>query len=172
MSNRQAIYQGRIVDLWLERVTLPNDSRIELELVRHPGGAAIVALDDRNRVCLLRQYRYAVGGYIHELPAGKIDNREPPIETARRELEEEAGMQADDWRSLGKMYSSPGFCDEVIHLYLATNLTPRPIQHEEHEVIEVQWIPIDEALERAANGDIDDAKSMAALFRTARILSL
>ena len=136
MSNRQAIYQGRIVDLWLERVTLPNDSRIELELVRHPGGAAIVALDDRNRVCLLRQYRYAVGGYIHELPAGKIDNREPPIETARRELEEEAGMQADDWRSLGKMYSSPGFCDEVIHLYLATNLTPRPIQHEEHEVIE------------------------------------
>jgi ADP-ribose pyrophosphatase len=172
LSNRQAIYQGRIVDLWLERVTLPNDSRIELELVRHPGGAAIVALDDRNRVCLLRQYRYAVGGYIHELPAGKIDNREPPIETARRELEEEAGMQADDWRSLGKMYSSPGFCDEVIHLYLATNLTPRPIQHEEHEVIEVQWIPIDEALERAANGDIDDAKSMAALFRTARILSL
>lgn len=172
MSDRQAIYQGRIVGLWLERVTLPNDSQIELELVRHPGGAAIVALDDRRRVCLLRQYRYAVGGYICELPAGKIDNREPPIETARRELEEEAGMQAGDWRSLGKMFSSPGFCDEVIHLYLATNLTPVPIQHEEHEVIEVQWIPFDEALERAANGDIDDAKSVAALFRAQQILTL
>lgn len=168
MSDKKLVYQGRIIDLWLERVILPNQSQLELELVRHPGGAAIVALDEHNRICLLRQYRHAAGRYIYELPAGKIDDQEPPEETARRELEEEAGMQAGDWQSLGKMYSSPGFCDEVIHLYLARKLTPVPVRHEEHEVIEVEWIPFDEALKRAAKGDIDDAKSVAALFRVSQ----
>ncbi|HBE92141.1 MAG TPA: NUDIX hydrolase [Gammaproteobacteria bacterium] len=168
MSDHKPIYQGRIIDLWLERVTLPNESQLDLEIVRHPGGAAIVALDEQSRLCLLRQYRHAVGGFIYELPAGKIDDQEPPLETARRELEEEAGMRAGDWQSLGRMYSSPGFCDEVIHLYLARDLTPVPIRQEEHEVIEVEWVPFDEALERAANGDIDDAKSVTALFRASQ----
>ena len=166
---KKSIFQGRIIDLWLERVTLPNQSQLDLEIVRHPGGAAIVALDEQARICLLRQYRHAVGGYIYELPAGKIDDQEPPIETARRELEEEAGMRAGDWQSLGKMYSSPGFCDEVIYLYLARDLTPVPTRHEEHEVIEVEWVSLNEALERAAKGDIDDAKSVAALYRAAHI---
>jgi ADP-ribose pyrophosphatase len=170
LSGKKSIYQGRIIDLWLERVILPNQSELDLEIVRHPGGAAIIALDEQARICLLRQYRHAVGGYIYELPAGKIDDQEPPIETARRELEEEAGMRAGDWQSLGKMYSSPGFCDEVIHLYLARDLSSVPTRHEEHEVIEVEWIPFDEALERAAKGDIDDAKSVAALFRAAHIV--
>jgi ADP-ribose pyrophosphatase len=170
LSGKKSIYQGRIIDLWLERVILPNQSELDLEIVRHPGGAAIIALDEQARICLLRQYRHAVGGYIYELPAGKIDDQEPPIETARRELEEEAGMRASDWQSLGKMYSSPGFCDEVIHLYLARDLSSVPTRHEEHEVIEVEWIPFDEALERAAKGDIDDAKSVAALFRAAHIV--
>lgn len=168
MSDHKPIYQGRIIDLWLERITLPNESQLDLEIVRHPGGAAIVALDEQSRLCLLRQYRHAIGGFIYELPAGKIDDQEPPLETARRELEEEAGMRAGDWQSLGRMYSSPGFCDEVIHLYLARDLTPVPIRHEEHEVIEVEWVPFDEALERAANGDIDDAKSVTALFRASQ----
>lgn len=170
MSERKVRFRGRIIELWQEQVTLPNGSRMELEIVHHPGGAAVVALDDHQRVCLLRQYRHVVGGYIYELPAGKIDNKEPPIETARRELAEEAGMQAGDWTPLGKMYSSPGIFDEVIHLYLARDLTPVPVEHEEHEVIEIQWIPFEEVLERAASGNIDDAKSIAALFRAASLI--
>jgi len=167
LSDTRSIHRGRIVDLFIERVELPNRSVLDLEVVRHPGGAAIVALDTEGRVCLLRQYRHVVGGYIWELPAGKIDDHEPPLETAQRELAEEAGMRAGEWLSLGRMYSSPGFCDEVIHLYLARELTTVDSRHEDHEVIEVHWLPFDEALKRAAHGDIDDAKSIAALFRAA-----
>lgn len=170
MKDRKQIYRGRVIDLWVERITLPNEKQMSLELVHHPGGAAIVALDDQSNVCLLRQYRHAAGGYIYELPAGKIDDSEPPIDTAQRELREEAGMQAADWQTLGRMYSSPGFCDEIIHLYLARDLTPVPVEHEEHEIIEVEWVAFDEAIERAASGDINDAKSVTALFRASRLL--
>ena len=170
MKDRKQIYRGRVIDLWVERITLPNEKQMSLELVHHPGGAAIVALDDQSNVCLLRQYRHAAGGYIYELPAGKIDDSEPPIDTAQRELREEAGMQAADWQTLGRMYSSPGFCVEIIHLYLARDLTPVPVEHEEHEIIEVEWVAFDEAMERAASGDINDAKSVTALFRASRLL--
>ena len=170
MKGRKQIYRGRVIDLWVERITLPNEKQMSLELVHHPGGAAIVALDDQSNVCLLRQYRHAAGGYIYELPAGKIDDSEPPIDTAQRELREEAGMQAADWQTLGGMYSSPGFCDEIIHLYLARDLTPVPVEHEEHEIIEVEWVAFDEAMERAASGNINDAKSVTALFRASRLL--
>lgn len=170
MKDRKQIYRGRVIDLWVERITLPNEKQMSLELVHHPGGAAIVALDDQSNVCLLRQYRHAAGGYIYELPAGKIDDSEPPIDTAQRELREEAGMQAADWQTLGRMYSSPGFCDEIIHLYLARDLTPVPVEHEEHEIIEVEWVAFDEAMKRAASGDINDAKSVTALFRASRLL--
>jgi ADP-ribose pyrophosphatase len=170
LKDRKQIYRGRVIDLWVERITLPNEKQMSLELVHHPGGAAIVALDDQSNVCLLRQYRHAAGGYIYELPAGKIDNSEPPIDTAQRELREEAGMQAADWQTLGRMYSSPGFCDEIIHLYLARDLTPVPAEHEEHEIIEVEWVAFNEAMKRAASGDINDAKSVTALFRASRLL--
>lgn len=170
MADRRQVYRGRVIDLWVERITLPNGSTMSLERVHHPGGAAVVALDEASRVCLLRQYRHVMGGYIYELPAGKIDNAEPPLETAQRELQEEAGVLAADWQTLGKMYSSPGIFDEVIHLYLARDLTPVPSEHEEHEVIEVEWIDFDAALQRAVDGDIDDAKSVAALFRASRFL--
>jgi ADP-ribose pyrophosphatase len=170
LKDRKQIYRGRVIDLWVERITLPNEKQMSLELVHHPGGAAIVALDDQSNVCLLRQYRHAAGGYIYELPAGKIDDSEPPIDTAQRELREEAGMQAADWQTLGRMYSSPGFCDEIIHIYLARDLTPVPVEHEEHEIIEVEWVAFDEAMKRAASGDINDAKSVAALFRASRLL--
>jgi ADP-ribose pyrophosphatase len=170
-ADTRFVYRGRIIDMRLDEVELPNSSFLQLEIVAHPGGAAIVAINAQNQVCLLRQYRHAVGGYIWELPAGKIDDGEPPLDTAMRELEEEAGMLADDWQSLGKMYSSPGFCTEVIHLYLARDLQPTSSRHEEHEVIEVYWVDIDEALARAAAGDIDDAKSIAALYRAQQLLA-
>jgi len=161
------IYSGRVLQLNVERVRLPNGNVADLEIAHHPGGAAIVAVDDRRRVCLLYQFRHAAGGWIWELPAGKIDNREPPIDTVQRELVEEGGMTAREWRSLGKYFSSPGVFTEIIHLYLATDLTPAEQAPEEHEVFRVEWKPFEEALELARSGEISDGKSIVGLFRAA-----
>lgn len=162
------VYRGKIIDLCLEHVTLPNGAAAELEIVRHPGGAAVVALDPENRVCLLRQYRHAAGGWLWELPAGKLDPGEPPLATARRELQEEAGLHAARWESLGKIISSPGVFTEVVHLFLARDLSRVPANAEAHEVFEVHWVPFAEALAQARTGEITDAKTLAGLFRTSK----
>ncbi len=168
--SRKVIYRGKIVELALERVRLPNDREVELEIVHHPGGAAVVALDDGGRVCLLRQYRHAAGGWIWELPAGKLDPGEPPLATAQRELQEEAGIGARDWQSLGRIVSSPGVFTEVIHLFLARGLTPLPGEAEAHELFEVHWRPYAEALAMARAGEIIDAKTLAGLLRAQPLL--
>jgi len=165
MTQQRTIFEGRIIRLTLDTVQLPNGATAELEIVHHPGGAAIVALDAGGRVCLLRQYRHAAGGWLWELPAGKLDGGEAPLLCAQRELEEEAGMQAGDWRSLGKIVSSPGVFTEVIHLFLARTLTAVPTRAEDHEVIEVHWFPWNEALHMAQAGEIEDAKTLAGLLR-------
>lgn len=165
----RTIFNGRIVQVDIETATFPNGSTIDLEIIRHPGGAAVVALDDRDRVCLLRQYRPVAGGWLWELPAGKIDHQEPPLQTAQRELAEEAGISAERWQSLGSMISSPGVFTEVVHLYLAQDLKPVPQNREEHEIFEVHWLPFQEALEWAHSGEIVDAKTLIALFRAERL---
>lgn len=162
--DEQLIYQGRVIRVNIERVRLPNDRIADLEIIHHPGGAAIVALDHQQRVCLLRQYRHAAGGYIWELPAGKIDNREPPLQTAQRELAEEAGCMANNWHYLGEHFSSPGVFTEVIHLYVATELTAIPNQPEDHEVFQVEWLPFEEALQMSYRGELRDGKSLIGLF--------
>jgi ADP-ribose pyrophosphatase len=166
-NQRTSIYQGKIIDVGLDRIELPNGRQAELEIVRHPGGAAVVALDPDHRVCLLRQYRHAAGGWLWELPAGKIDPGEDPFSTARRELEEEAGVAADAWQPLGYMYSSPGVFTEVIHLFLARGLRPIGHDHEAHEVIAIHWFPFEEALQWANDGTLTDAKTLIGLFRAA-----
>lgn len=153
-SKRREIYDGKIVHLGIETALLPDGREIELEVVRHPGGAAIVAIDEENRVCLIKQFRHAAGGWIWELPAGVRDHSEPPEQTARRELKEETGMTAADWRSLGSMLSTPGFCDERLFLYLAQGLTQGDHAREENEFIEVHWLAMDRAVQLAASGEI------------------
>lgn len=167
---RIEVYRGRIIELSLETVQLPTGQEVELEIVRHPGGAAAVALDGQDRVCLLRQYRHAGGGWLWELPAGKLDPGEDPFSTARRELVEEAGVEAGTWQPLGRMISSPGVFTEVIHLYLARNLTHLPHAHEGDEVIEIHWLPLDQALGWCLDGTIGDAKTLIGLFRAAALL--
>jgi ADP-ribose pyrophosphatase len=164
------VYRGKIIDLSLELVTLPNGAKAELEIVRHPGGAAIVALDPEDRVCLLRQYRHAADGWLWELPAGKLDPGEPPLITAQRELQEEAGLHATRWETLGKIISSPGVFTEVVHLFLARDLSRVPANAEAHEVFEVHWVPFAEALAQARTGAIMDAKTLAGLFRAERLI--
>ena len=165
------IYRGRVIELGLEAVELPNGRTVELEIVRHPGGAAAVALDRQGRVCLLRQYRHAANGWLWELPAGKIDSGEDPFATARRELIEEAGVTAGDWRDLGLMHSSPGVFTEIVYLYLAQRLAPAALEHEVDEVIELHWRPFDEVLAWCCDGTITDAKTLIGLFRAAAFLN-
>ena len=163
------VFQGRVIEVNVERVELPNGAVADLEIIHHPGGAAIVAINEQREICLLRQFRHAANGWLWELPAGKIDNREPPLQTAQRELEEEAGVIANHWSSLGDMLSSPGVFTEVIHLFLATGLHKAEAKPEEHEVLEVHWKPIVEVMQMARSGELRDAKSLVGLFRAAAL---
>ena len=158
-------FTGRVIRVTTDEVVLPNGHRTTLEVVHHPGGAAVVALDAQRRVCLLRQYRYVAGGWIWELPAGKLEPHEPPLATAKRELVEEAGVSAQHWESLGDALSSPGVFAEVLHLFYATGLEPTAAAHEHAEVIEVHWVAFAEAHSWALNGKIRDAKSVIGLVR-------
>ena len=159
------IYKGRIINVTVDTVQLPDGTRFELEIVHHPGGAAVVALDEKDRVCLLRQYRHVAAGWLWELPAGKLDGAESPLHTAQRELKEEAGLQAKSWISLGSLLSSPGVFKEVIHLFLARELSVQQRRTEWDELIEVHWVPFKETLDWAQTGRIVDAKSLIGLFR-------
>mgnify|MGYP000512286744 CR=1 FL=1 len=161
------VFRGRVIEVNVERVELPNKAVADLEIIHHPGGAAIVAINERREICLLRQFRKAPVGWLGELRAAKIDHREPPLQTAQRELEEEAGVTAASWQSLGDMVSSPGVFTEVIHLYLATGLQMAAAKPEEHEVLEVHWKPLDEAVQMACDGELRDAKSLVGIFRAA-----
>lgn len=163
-------YQGRVISVTVDEVILPNGRQAALEVVHHPGGAAIVALNDLQQVCLLRQYRYVAGGWIWELPAGKLEPAEPPQVTARRELTEEAGVIASDWVSLGSLLSSPGVFAEVIHLYLAQGLGAARSQLEDSEVIEVHWMSFRKACDMALSGELRDAKTSIGLLRAAHHL--
>jgi len=165
------IYAGRVLTLNIERVRLPNGVSADLEIAHHPGGAAVVAVDREQRVCLLYQFRHAAGGWIWELPAGKIDHREPPLQTAQRELTEEGGMTAKTWQSLGQYLSSPGVFTEVIHLFLATDLAASVQAPEEHEVFRVEWRPFKEVLTMARSGDLCDGKTLVGIFRAAEFLA-
>ncbi|HTY51115.1 MAG TPA: NUDIX hydrolase [Steroidobacteraceae bacterium] len=161
-------YDGRVIRVSLDEVLLPNGRQALLEVVHHPGGAAAVAIDRDHRVCLLRQYRYVAGGWVWELPAGKLEPDEPPLATAQRELAEEAGLQARQWDSLGTILSSPGVFSEVLHIFLATDLEPVAAALEPNEVLEVHWVPFAEACERALSGELRDAKTALGLLRAAR----
>jgi len=168
--SRRSVFRGRIIELAVEDVELPNGNRAEMEIVHHPGGAAVVALDARQRVCLLHQYRHALGAWVWELPAGKLEPDEPPAETARRELLEEAGVYAGRWDGLGEVISSPGVFTEVVHLYLARDLRTGQDAVEDHEVFERHWLPLEDALRDAVHGELVDAKTVIGLLRAGALL--
>ncbi len=169
-TSSREVFRGRVIRVSVDDVVLPNGSHAALEVVHHPGGAAVVALDERDRVCLLRQFRYVAGEWLWELPAGKLEPDEPPLVTAQRELTEEAGVSAQRWSGLGTYLSSPGVFSEVLHLYLAQELSAAHAAPESNEVFEVHWVPFAEACERALGGDIRDGKTALGLMRAAHLL--
>lgn len=172
------VYDGRVIDVDLDRVRFPDGSTGELELIRHPGASAIVALDpprDRPRdpgqpiVVLIRQYRYAADGFVWEVPAGKLDSGEAPEACAARELEEETGYRAGRLRHLSTIHTTPGFTDEVIHLFLATELEAGEADHGPGEFIELHEMPLASAIEMIDRGEITDAKTVCALTIASRV---
>jgi ADP-ribose pyrophosphatase len=168
---QRTVFRGRVITVNVETVQLPNGVTEDLEIIRHPGGAAVVAIDAENRVCLLHQFRHAAGGWLWELPAGKLDGAEPPLSCAQRELAEEAGVGAKEWQSLGTVVSSPGVFTEVVHLFFASGLHEEAAAPEAAEVFETAWVPFDEALARAIDGDITDGKTVIGLFRASEFMS-
>lgn len=170
-SKQTVHYRGRVVSVTTDEVRLPNGHQATLEVVHHPGGAVAVAIDHAGRVCLLRQYRYVAGGWLWELPAGKLEPGEAPLSTAQRELTEEAGLRAARWRSLGAYLSSPGVFSEVLHLFLATDLEITAVAHERAEVIEVHWMPFEQACRWAEGGEIRDGKTALGLLRARYMIS-
>ncbi|MBS0380306.1 MAG: NUDIX hydrolase [Proteobacteria bacterium] len=165
-------YQGRVISVTTDEVVLPNGHRTVLEVVHHPGGAAVAALDTQGRVCLLRQYRYVAGGWLWELPAGKLEPNEPPLTTAQRELIEEAGVSASEWSDLGVCLPSPGVFGERLYLYMARDLAPAQRAHEHAEVIQVHWVGLDEACGWALDGTISDCKTALGLLRARNMSGL
>jgi ADP-ribose pyrophosphatase len=155
-----------------ERVRLPNGRVAELDIVRHPGASAVVPFEGDDDVLLIRQYRHAAGGEILEVPAGKLDPGDTPASCAARELEEEAGRCAGRIEQLGWIFTTPGFTDEVIHLFAAFDLEPIPTRHEDDEVIEVLRVPLRIALDKVWRGEINDAKSALALLHAARRMGM
>jgi ADP-ribose pyrophosphatase len=163
-------WRGAWLEVVTEDVTLPNGRNIELDIVRHPGACAVVPFVSATDVVLIRQYRYATGGTLWEIPAGKLDPGEAPETCARRELEEEAGYRAGRLESLGGMWCSPGFTDEWIHLYAGFELEPVPQRLEDDEIIELHEMPFSQALDLVWSGQMPDAKSALALLKAARLL--
>ncbi len=163
MSAVKQVFRGRIVDLRLEEVDLPNGCRATLEVIRHGGAAAVVAVDDAGQTTLIRQFRHAAGGFIWEIPAGTLHPGERPIDCAVRELEEETGFVAGDVVALGSILTTPGFCDERIHLFLARTLTYGRQSLDRDEVLSVSVVPFVRALQMIRDGEIQDAKSIAGL---------
>jgi len=172
------VFRGRVLDLNIEHVRYPDGSEGRLEIVRHRGAAAALPLyrpgewsgGPEAAVILIRQHRHATGGYLWELPAGKLDDGESPQSCAARELQEEIGVRANELRHLTTIWTTPGFTDERIHLFLATGLKPGQTALEAHEFIERHEMPLQEAVDLVRSGEIDDAKTMIALLLADRQL--
>lgn len=162
-KNVKNIYKGKVVVLNVDRVTLPNGATVDLEVIRHPGAAAIVPMKDNETVILIRQFRHAAGGFIYEIPAGKLHPGEDPRDCAARELEEEIGYRASSFELLTSIFTAPGFADEVIHIYKGTGLTKGQQKLDHDEVLNVVELPIEKAIAQIQDGTIRDGKTIVGL---------
>ena len=158
------LHEGRVFRLVSERVSLDNGVITDMEVIRHPGASAVVALSHGNTLLLLKQYRHALGEYIWEIPAGTLNRGETPLECAKRELIEETGFSGTVWHDLGTILPVPGYSDERVHLFLARDLEPARQNLDYDELLEVNRIGLDQAMEMIQRGEIQDGKTVSGLF--------
>ena len=164
INRHVTLHEGRVFSLVTENVTLENGVTIDLDIIRHPGASAIVPLTENKTLLMIKQYRHAVGDFIWEIPAGTLDANETPLECAKRELVEETGFSANTWQKLGETTPLPGYSDERIHIFLATNLTPASQDLDMDEILHVHEIRFDEAVKMVQRGEIEDGKTISGLF--------
>ncbi|MBW2094086.1 MAG: NUDIX hydrolase [Deltaproteobacteria bacterium] len=164
------LHQGRVFKLIREKMRLPNGTTVDLDIIRHPGAAAMVPLKDDGSLVMVRQYRHAVGGYIWEIPAGTLDHGESPLECAKRELIEETGYAAERWEKLGAIIPVPGYSDEKIHIFLAGDLHASLQNLDSDEIIHVREVPFEKAFAMIEKGEIKDSKTITSLFLAKRRL--
>jgi ADP-ribose pyrophosphatase len=163
------VYEGRILNLRVDDVRYPNGNQSKVEVVEHNGGVSIVAQPDDASIVLVRQYRPAIGRTLWEVPAGKLEGDEDPAEAARRELIEETGYRCERLRKLWTFYTAPGFCSELLHLFVAEGLTPGRSQPEADEQIETKTFKVADAWAMVERGEIPDAKTQIALSWALRV---
>jgi ADP-ribose pyrophosphatase len=169
MLESRELYGGKIITLNRDTVRLPDGTMMEIDVARHPGASAVVPfmsgpMGDEPQILMLRQYRYAAGGYLYEIPAGRLDEGETPVECAVRELKEETGCTASHIEPMTSVLTTPGFTDEVIHIFMATGLTHGEHNREADEFVDLVIMRLSEALERISSGDITDSKTALALM--------
>lgn len=162
---RESIFSGKILELDVERIELPGGKRTDFELVRHPGAAAVVMITEESETVMLHHYRHATGGWLWEIPAGKLAPGEEPEDCARRECGEETGYQPLELTPLGWIWTTPGFSNERIWLFAGRDLAPVESCLEDNEVLVVEKLPLERAVKMARDGSLNDAKSICALLR-------
>ena len=160
------VYEGKILKVRVDDVILVNGKNAVREVMMHPGGVAVVPLLDDGRVICVRQFRYPMGAELLEIPAGKLDKGEAPLSGAKRELEEETGYRAENYDYLGEFYPSPGFCDEVLHIFLARKLTKGVAHPDEDEFIDTEEIPLEKLVAMIVNNSLPDGKTVAAILKS------
>jgi ADP-ribose pyrophosphatase len=166
----QHVYQGRVIEVRVDEIEVRDGLNVRRDIVSHPGAVVMLALDDEARILWVRQHRWAAQRELLELPAGTLEHDEAPEACARRELAEETGFAAGTWRQLGGFYSAPGFCDEYLTAFLATDLRPEQADGDDDEDITVEPLTLEESLARVDAGEIVDAKSLATLMLYMRTL--
>lgn len=169
--SQSTAFQGRLLRLRVDEALLPDGTTAGREVVEHPGGVGVVALTEDRKVLLVRQYRYPYSEILTEIPAGKRDPGEDPLTTGMRELEEETGYRANRYTPLGVVYPSPGYCDEVIYLYLATDLVAAQSHPDEDEFLEVEHRDLDLLVQQILDGEIPDAKTQIAVLKAYYLLN-
>ena len=169
---RKDVFEGKIMTVHVDDVRLPNGEEATREVVDHVDGAAVLALDEANRVLVVRQYRYVFGKVLDELPAGKLDPGEDPVAGALRELKEETGAEPETFLPLGKIIPAPGCYGEVLHLYLARDLVQKQQHLDEDEFLNVVTMPFEELTRQVMEGTVIDAKTVAAVLKTKVLLGL
>ncbi|GIW50554.1 MAG: ADP-ribose pyrophosphatase [Anoxybacillus sp.] len=164
--NQQRIFSGKVIDVYVEDVLLPNGETSKREIVKHPGAVAVLAITEENKIVLVRQYRKALERVLVEIPAGKLEKGEAPLETAKRELEEETGYVCEKMEPLHSFYTSPGFADELVHIFLAKGLTKKSEKQmlDDDEFVDVLEVTLEEALNMVEEKQIYDAKTIYALL--------
>lgn len=160
------IYKGKIVNLRVDDALLPDGSTAKREIVEHPGGVCVAALTENEELLFVDQFRYPYFEVVTELPAGKLEFGEDPFEAGKRELKEETGAAASHYEDLGKLYPTPGYCGEIIHMYLATGLDFGEQQLDDDEFLEVKRIPLKEAFRMVMNNEIRDSKTQVGIVKT------